>query len=84
MVSIVTVSHSVDGEESAMITHNALNLTVQGSSYLPPLQAPFLQGPVLVTPAGKDSRPVQACSLEDRPTSADVLWLATVAQVVDE
>ena len=82
MFSVVTVDHYVHSHVN--ITHNVLDLTVQGPG------APPCTGPLLVTSGSQDWRPVQTCSLEDltvqgTPNNADIYWWpATEAHTVGE
>ena len=67
------------------ITHDVLDLTVQGTS--DPSPAPLPTGTVGLSPlpvisGGQDWRPVQTCSLEDPPSVTDIRWLSTEACTV--
>ena len=53
------------GGSLATITHDALDLTVQGPSPESLCISPFKQAPQLVISGGQDPRPIQTCSLED-------------------
>ena len=74
--SCLSVSHSINskGGFSVTITHNALDLTVQG---LPPNMGLQWAGPPapyqVVTLGGQGWRPVQTCSLEDPATPSPVV-----------
>ena len=79
MFSCVCVILSVQREEShATITHDTLDLTMQGPPWPSPLctETPLAPAPQLVTSGGQDQGPVQTCSLED-PPGADIWWLVT-------
>ena len=62
------------GRSHVAITHDTLDLTIQG----PPGHMTSLYRDSLdpsPSPWGQDWIPVQTCSLEDPPTSADIWWL---------